>query len=329
MSERGDFTEGGQEGQVDIHTLFTNYNELYFGGSLGSTYIEWSDRMTLCAGICYLRGRVGARHCVIRLSRPLLQYRPYVDLLSTLLHEMIHAYLWMHSGLLDRDGHGEAFQRLAARINDAERGTGVMVTIYHSFHAEVAVHRQHVWRCQGPCRERAPYFGYVRRAMNRAPQSADRWWREHQLVCGGTFVKLQGPERRERERPEKPADINKAVAIPMHQTAPHKNLDYFMDKGRAHRVRDPDPSAYQCPCCRAYLTTDLDALNAHLDGDCCDPSGEVAVDGETRLEPIRECPVCGLFASDDLTVLSIHIEGCLEGRAAAPPGSVTEIIDLT
>lgn len=327
--EEGDLVQGVGEGQADIHTLFTNYNEVYFGGSLGSTCVEWSDRMTLCAGICYLRGGTGARHCVIRLSRPILQYRPYADVLSTLLHEMIHAYLWIHSGLPDRDGHGEAFQRLAARINDAERGTGVSVTIYHAFHAEVAAHRQHIWRCQGPCREWPPYFGYVRRAMNRAPQPADRWWGEHQRICGGTYVKLQEPERSGRGRPQGPIgnSINKAITLSNSSIACSKNVDYFMDKGRAHFARDLDQPAYQCPCCESYWAKDLDTLNGHLDGSCLGRSEESTVNGEDGLELMQACPVCGLLVSNNLTRLKAHIEDCLDDPA--PVGDGREIIDLT
>jgi hypothetical protein len=41
---------------------------------------------------------------------------------------------------------------------------------------------------------RPPFFGYVKRSMNRAPSSNDTWWLEHQLVCGGKFVKVREPE---------------------------------------------------------------------------------------------------------------------------------------
>ena len=55
-------------------------------------------------------------------------------------------------------------------------------------------YRQHWWKCNGPCQHRRPFFGLVKRAMNRAPSSKDRWWAEHQRTCGGTFVKIKEPE---------------------------------------------------------------------------------------------------------------------------------------
>lgn len=66
--------------------------------------------------------------------------------------------------------------------------------IYHSFHDEVDVYRQHWWRCNGPCQNRRPFFGYVKRAMNRPPSPRDPWWAEHQRTCGGTYTKIKEPE---------------------------------------------------------------------------------------------------------------------------------------
>lgn len=66
--------------------------------------------------------------------------------------------------------------------------------VYHSFHDEVDVYRQHWWRCSGPCQSRKPYFGYVKRAMNRAPSRLDPWWEDHQRTCGGTYTKVKEPE---------------------------------------------------------------------------------------------------------------------------------------
>ena len=30
--------------------------------------------------------------------------------------------------------------------------------------------------------------------MNRAPGPSDRWWKEHENSCGGTFNKIKEPE---------------------------------------------------------------------------------------------------------------------------------------
>ena len=55
-------------------------------------------------------------------------------------------------------------------------------------------YRQHWWKCDGPCTKRQPYFGLVKRAMNRAPSPRDPWWAEHQRSCGGSYTKVREPE---------------------------------------------------------------------------------------------------------------------------------------
>ncbi|TKR87416.1 hypothetical protein L596_011817 [Steinernema carpocapsae] len=174
----------------DIFAMFVQFDQRFFWNSLGSCEIKWSKRMTSCAGTCAYRGRLSS--CVITLSEPLLKLRPRKDLVETMLHEMIHAYLFITQRDQDRDGHGPNFQAHMHRINGE---TGTAISIYHSFHAEVAVYKQHWWRCDGPCRNDRPFHGWVKRAMNRAPGPSDRWWKDHKSKCSGTFVKVKEPEK--------------------------------------------------------------------------------------------------------------------------------------
>ncbi|KAK7133452.1 hypothetical protein R3I94_015362 [Phoxinus phoxinus] len=173
----------------DVRAMFLQFNDRFFWGKLSGVEVKWSPRMTLCAGVCSYEGRGGL--CSIRLSEPLLKLRPRKDLVQTLLHEMIHALLFVTQNNRDRDGHGPEFCKHMDRINQA---SGTKITIYHSFHDEVDVYRQHWWRCNGPCQNRKPFFGYVKRAMNRPPSARDTWWAEHQRTCGGTYTKIKEPE---------------------------------------------------------------------------------------------------------------------------------------
>ena len=66
--------------------------------------------------------------------------------------------------------------------------------MYHSFHDEVKLYKQHWWRCNGPCAKRPPYFGMVKRAMNRPPGPNDFWWSDHERNCGGRYIKVKEPE---------------------------------------------------------------------------------------------------------------------------------------
>ncbi|XP_069428384.1 DNA-dependent metalloprotease SPRTN isoform X3 [Ovis canadensis] len=173
----------------DLQALFVLFNDRFFWGQLEAVEVKWSVRMTLCAGICSYEGRGGM--CSIRLSEPLLKLRPRKDLVETLLHEMIHAYLFVTNNDKDREGHGPEFCKHMHRIN---RLTGANITVYHTFHEEVDEYRRHWWRCNGPCQNSKPYYGYVKRATNRAPSAHDYWWAEHQKTCGGTYIKIKEPE---------------------------------------------------------------------------------------------------------------------------------------
>uniref|UniRef100_A0A0K2T855 Protein with SprT-like domain at the N terminus n=1 Tax=Lepeophtheirus salmonis TaxID=72036 RepID=A0A0K2T855_LEPSM len=125
------------------------------------------------------------------LSVPLLKLRPRKDLVETLLHEMIHAYLFVTDRNDNHDGHGPEFHKHMYRIN---KETGTKISVYHSFHDEVNLYKQHWWKCDGPCVNRRPFFGLVKRSMNRAPGRYDNWFAEHQRSCGGTYHKIKEPE---------------------------------------------------------------------------------------------------------------------------------------
>lgn len=288
----------------DVHKLFTFYNDIYFQKKLETTTVEWSDRMTLCAGICYLRRQGTARYCVIRLSRPLLQYRAPTDLLSTLLHEMIHAYLWTTTGYLYRDGHGTAFLQFAARISKAEigRGLAVNITIYHTFHDEVDAQRKHVWRCTGTCKDQPPYYGFVKRAINRPPQPADRWWSDHKQSCGGEFEKIEAPEQQKKDRVK---SIKEWDAKQLDIETYFKRLE-----SKSKFVReDREIESLKCPVCEYHIFQDIALLNVHLDS-CLFDNGKLKV-----------CPVCEKYRTKSLDRLNVHVEICL--------GDEKEVIDLT
>jgi len=70
----------------------------------------------------------------------------------------------------------------------------VVFQVYHSFHDEVRMYKTHIWKCDGPCQNRKPFYGFVRRSMNRAPGPNDLWWADHAATCGGKFHKIKEPE---------------------------------------------------------------------------------------------------------------------------------------
>lgn len=207
----------------DLYEYFEFYNQLYFDSKLGCIRVEWSKRMTLCAGIFSYKNE----DAVIRLSEPLLKYRTIDEIKETLLHEMIHAYNWVEQ-IYDEDkgGHGAPFKMKMYEIN---KNTGLNITVYHSFHDEVEYHRKYVWRCTGKCRDWKPYFGYVRRAMNRKPSPSDYWWKNHEENCGGEFIRIDDePDKNKEKKIETKVKIEENSILPdgsnIGQNKPKKKL---------------------------------------------------------------------------------------------------------
>eukprot|EP00884_Botryococcus_braunii_P015413 jgi/Botrbrau1/2555/Bobra.0079s0042.1 len=228
----------------DIFALYMLYNDLYFENSLGACSVHWSSsRMTLCAGVCEFSKGGG---CRIKLSEPLLKFRPTRDLKETLLHEMVHAWIFLQ-GIRDGD-HGPRFQERVRFINaatfpDPQRPPGgYRVSTYHNFIAEVDHFRTHHWKCQ-QC------DNLVKRAMNRPPQAADCRGRSgvgdacrdvqcafhmHLRFCGGTYIKVAEPEGygKKGKKAAVPAVPAERRNKPLPGTATHCITDFF------HRFED-------------------------------------------------------------------------------------------
>ncbi|XP_052902949.1 DNA-dependent metalloprotease SPRTN-like [Anopheles moucheti] len=174
----------------DIYALFAVFNQKFFQTRLSCVQLEWSKKMYNCAGICYQRSNRLGKSCIIRLSEPLLKLRPRKDLIQTLLHEMIHAYCFVLGIREGNGGHGPTFKKIMNGINKI---AGTNITVYHSFHDEVDLYKTHWWKCNGPCQNKHPFYGLVKRTTNRKPGTYDFWWQEHQQTCGGEFIKIREP----------------------------------------------------------------------------------------------------------------------------------------
>lgn len=149
---------------------------------------------------------------------------------------MIHAYLFIQNIREENGGHGPNFKRIMENIN---RVAGTNITVYHTFHNEVALYKTHIWRCNGICQHRKPFYGWVKRTCNRAPGPNDNWWEKHHETCSGTFVKVSQPEPKIKAKRPKIEDNNKLQKItnwlnPLHaNTNPSKgNANVVATKGR-------------------------------------------------------------------------------------------------
>lgn len=113
---------------------------------------------------------------------------------------MIHAYLFILNIREGNGGHGPNFVKIMTGIN---RIAGTHITVYHSFHDEVNLYKTHVWRCNGICQHRKPFYGWVKRTCNRAPGPNDIWWQRHHESCGGVFQKISQPEQKQKAKQSK------------------------------------------------------------------------------------------------------------------------------
>jgi predicted SprT family Zn-dependent metalloprotease len=238
----------------DIFSLFQTFNIKFFLGKLGCVELEWSKKMYQCAGICYLRKNSQHMACTIRLSEPLLKLRTRKELVETLLHEMIHAWNFIHSIYEENGGHGKNF---LAKMYEINRKAGTNITVYHSFHDEVELYKTHWWRCEGPCRNRKPYYGYVKRVSNRAPGKNDSWWAEHERTCSGKFIKIKEPEKTEKKKKKDKGnngDIRKYFPNLSSQSSSEIEDDDFMTDDRGFVVGTP-PKTPKRPSKPAVLKT--------------------------------------------------------------------------
>ncbi|MEB3306923.1 MAG: SprT family zinc-dependent metalloprotease [Cyanobacteriota bacterium] len=141
--------------------LFHRLDREHFEASLaplGRRLVElrWSDgRMCRTAGL-YRRGRYsdGRELCEIVLSRPLLEPLPRQATLSTLCHEMIHA--WVDRVLQLREVHGPAFRARMEQINRAQQE--FEVSLRHRYPLPVSSRQQPRWLARCPsCGVSVPY----------------------------------------------------------------------------------------------------------------------------------------------------------------------------
>ena len=141
--------------------LFHRLDREHFDGSLAVIAppllaLRWSDgRMRRTAGL-YRRGRDGAggEFCDIVLSRPLLEALPREATLSTLCHEMIHAWVDRVLGL--REVHGPHFRSRMAAINCAQAEFQVSVRHRYPLPADSLGPPRWIARCPN-CGISSPY----------------------------------------------------------------------------------------------------------------------------------------------------------------------------
>ncbi|CDW71079.1 dead-box atp-dependent rna helicase 18-like [Stylonychia lemnae] len=217
----------------NIYDLFQYYNMAFFGNSLECVILEWSNRMTLCAGLCYYHDKM----CTIRLSKQLLKYRSEKELQETLIHEMIHAHLFLTKKGYSRDGtdgHGPVIvknskslqQDFQSKMKEINGITGFKITVYHSFHDEVDSYRKKLHTMGQSkdleiCRLDLLTIGVIQRYF-----IIQLLGEMHQQKCKGEFIKIAEPEG------YKPAKKKDQEVQEKNKFSPDNTLDKFFTKSK-------------------------------------------------------------------------------------------------
>jgi predicted SprT family Zn-dependent metalloprotease len=109
--------------ELKVHYCWANTH--FFAGRLPPLPVRWSKRLTRSAGLYRRRGDCAE----IVLSQPILASLSEADLLSTLVHEMIHA--WTDWVLRVKESHGLNFRSKMAEINGCQ--TQFRINIRHTY----------------------------------------------------------------------------------------------------------------------------------------------------------------------------------------------------
>ncbi|KAI0524849.1 hypothetical protein KFK09_004238 [Dendrobium nobile] len=188
------------EPRPDIHELFCYYNSLYFSEALGTCILSWAPCLTSMPASCDC---IEEGLCEIQLSVPLLKSRSSTDLKNILLHEMIHAFLWIIHKNNNHSEHGSKFWNIANLINsnhkddDQRPSNGYHITARHGFQNEENTHDAHLWMCTS-CGD------FNKGGMNGEPSPSGCLennggddcgnilcgWHRHKKLCPGQYEKV-------------------------------------------------------------------------------------------------------------------------------------------
>eukprot|EP01084_Bolivina_argentea_P190511 327359_1 len=165
----------------NIHHLFNKYNYSFFDNKLHSVQLKWNYREKFNAGYC--KYNTNTNICVIELSALLLQYRNTKEVIETLIHEMIHSYLYIKQLNHDRTSHGCRFLSIMNVINYLciNKNNNLNISVRHGYTNEIEMNKSHKWKCNGICSR------IIYRPICRPPGKHEIWWNKHQIECGGIY----------------------------------------------------------------------------------------------------------------------------------------------
>lgn len=97
-----------KDSEKDLDLMFDYYNEVLFDNKLAKHSVKWNNRLTSTLG------RITYSKRLIELSYKHHEINDYKEMNNTLIHEMIHAFLYQTSKMR---GHGKVFKDMCDIIN--------------------------------------------------------------------------------------------------------------------------------------------------------------------------------------------------------------------
>ncbi|XP_041788794.1 uncharacterized protein LOC121603717 [Anopheles merus] len=170
----------------DIRAIFNKFDALFFQSRLQKKKLDimWSDAMGNSLTNRNFNDDQG--RYLIALNGPLLTLRPRIEIISIILHEMIHALLKIDGVKEPNNGHGGNFRKIMTFLN---RKLQTNISFNHKLHNTSLTCRNEWYRCTGICHNYGPFYGIVR-STEGPPGLQNEWWKEHADSCGGTFYKI-------------------------------------------------------------------------------------------------------------------------------------------
>ena len=111
---------------IDINQLFVEFDFIFFESIVSKVFsLSFSNKLVSKAGIC------DYKNCIIKLNRNLLDYLNEKSVKEVLLHEMVHAYIYLAHRSPEHLKHGKLFKKYSKIINETLQ---INITVTHNYH---------------------------------------------------------------------------------------------------------------------------------------------------------------------------------------------------
>lgn len=172
--------------RCDLQMIFNKMKKCYFGELLNNVNytIKWDHSDIITDGTNY---KIFESVKEIVISSAALT-RPRVQLISVLLHILIHLYLTNASNETTRLGqHGMPFKKIMSFFNER---IGTKISSGHTFiySEDDSKYGDQWFQCTGICSNYQPFYGIIR--CTSIPNEAMNFWSRHHVKCGGMFFKI-------------------------------------------------------------------------------------------------------------------------------------------